>query len=127
MITGTRVSLRMLPQHLEPVEPRHHHVEQHGVERAALELRKAVTAVASVGHEHVVLLKKAFQELEQPDIVVDHERGNGHGGVSILAPSSCCAPPVTDGLVCGRRPTGGLADSAQPSLAARYFRGSWLR
>ena len=61
---------------LEPVDARHHHVEEHGVDAALLEHRQPLLSVARALHRDAVLLEVAREQLEEPSVVVDEEHAH---------------------------------------------------
>ena len=61
--------------HLEPVDARQHHVEQHHVEPAPAESREAALPVAGDGDVDLVLAEILRHQRAQTGVVVDEERG----------------------------------------------------
>jgi len=57
-------------QGLEPVDARHHHVEEHGVEAAADRAQPGLAA-GSLLQRHALRLEVAAQQLAEAQVVVD--------------------------------------------------------
>ena len=94
---GVEAALAHLGEHAEPVEARHHEVEEHHVGPLGAQERKAVRAVLGHLRREAESPHRGLGEAALDRIVVHDEDGGGHGGSGRgRAGPGGGAPPTAD-------------------------------